>query len=320
MGRNAADRLRDGGIAAKKADAILAPIDDIWIPPKGHPLWHPRQDDPVDEALVTSIMGGWRKGSCVLVRDDNVQSNGKRRLTLVDACRRTVNGREAQRRLRAAGILVATKDNPGANLYVEIEWFKGSDAELLLERLRRNREDPLKLADRPSVLAATAMQLAALHASSEAIADVMPKGVGRREVEALLDWPNLLAEVAARFDAGEAPLVFLRAVLDVPRDEQGAALEKLLASGAKSASGATKVLRREERAANHKPMVRVRPKRFFGALAERLKTVEPERMPLVPLDVVVRFLAGDDAALVGYESIKEVAAAAGWKPAKEGAR
>jgi hypothetical protein len=319
MGRNAADRLRDGDVLAKKADALMVPVGDIWIPPVGHPLWHPRQGDPLDEELVASLAAGWRKGPCILVRDDG-SVDGKRRLTLVDGCRRTVNGREAERRLRRSGVLKKTPSNSHAALYVEIEFFRGSDADVLLERLRRNREDPLKLADRPSVLAATAAQLAALGAPVEAIADVMPKGIGAREVGALLDWKNLVPEVAGRFDSGEAPIVFLRSVLDAPRDKQAATLDRLVASGVKSASGATKVLRRDERAANPRPAVRVRPKRFFGALAERLKIVEPERMPIVPLDVVVRFLTGDDAALAGYENIKEVVAAAGWKPAKEDAQ
>lgn len=307
MGRNAVDRLRAGGLVAKKGQMALVAIDDIWIPPDGHPLAHPRADDPLDEDLVSDIMLKTEIEKSILVRDDGV-SDGRRRLTLVDGARRTINGREAQRRLRRSHVLRKTESNPSAALFVPVEFFTGSDAALLLKRLHRNGEDPLKKPDRASVLAITVRQLLALHATVEEIVPFMPRALGKREVEALADWGNLEADAAAAFDAG-APLVLLRSVLDAPRGEHMATLDKLMAAGAKTAKGATRTLRKAAEAAKGAPTGNTRPRRFIVAFRERAHGLISTPQP--PTTKLLDFLLGDDKALDEYPAWRQAAVDAG---------
>lgn len=225
MGRNAAERLKDGGIDAKKSGLIHVPVADIWAPPKGHPLYHPRFGDPVDRSMVDDIRErGVEKP--IKVRDDGAPPGEKRKLLLVDGGRRTRNALVAQEEL-------------GQTLYVPIEFFNGTDADVLIERIRSNA-DPLKKPDKASVLALTIAQLLKLGPlDTRAVAAVMPKGIGPAEVEALARWGNLTKEARERFDDG-APIGLLAAVLDAPRDAQVATLDKLIAAGVKSTRGATR--------------------------------------------------------------------------------
>lgn len=310
MGRNAVDRLRAGGLVAKKGALALVAIDDIWIPPAGHALAHPRADDPLDQDLVDDIVLKGEIEKSILVRDDGV-SDGRRRLTLVDGARRTVNGREAQRRLREALVLRETESNPTAALFVQVEFFTGSDAALLLKRLERNGEDPLKKADRASVLAITVRQLLALHATVEEIVPVMPRGIGKREVEALADWGNLEADAADAFDSGGAPLVLLRSVLDAPRGEHMATLDKLVSAGAKTAKGATRVLRKAAETEKGAPTGNTRPRRFIVAFRERAHDLDAMSTAPLPVAKLLDFMLGDDKALDEYPAWRQAAVDAG---------
>ncbi len=235
MGRSATQRMQDSGIQAKKGSILLVPIDDIWIAGEGHPLHHPRGLDPIDEELTQDIVNAQEIRKPIVVRDEGTTTGGTRMLSLLDGARRTVNGREAQKRLRASGVL--GKEEP---LYVKVELFTGNDTDFLLARLGYN-SDPLKKPDAPSVLAATIVQLSKLNAPIERVLGVMPRHVDRGIAEAMQSWGNLLPEVAARFDAG-APLGLLRAVLDGPRAGQGETLDMLEAAGITSQKGATRTV------------------------------------------------------------------------------
>lgn len=151
----------------------------------------------------------------------------------------------------------------------------------------------------------------------------MPKGVGRREVEALLDWDNLVPEAKIRFDGGETPLVFLRSVLDAPRDKQIETIDKLIAAKVKSAAGATRTIRREQEAAaaattegQAQPVPkppRVRPRKFLLAFREALKDVRTKRaVEAVDPERLLAFLLGDDTAIEGFDAVKQAAVDAGW--------
>lgn len=225
MGLNAAARLRLGGVEIKKGDALHAPIGDIWAPPKGHPLEHLRFRDPVNREMVEDIKAhGVREP--ITVREDPLPG-GKRRLLLVDGGNRTRDGLVAQEEM-------------GAVLYVPIRLFTGTDAEVLLERVRANA-DPLKRPDTVSVLARTIAQMAKLGPLDvRAVAAAMPRGVGPAEVTALVRWPDLVPELRPRFDSGELPIGLLGAVLDSPRDEQVQRAEALKAQGIRSTRGATR--------------------------------------------------------------------------------
>jgi hypothetical protein len=243
MGRNVVQRLQDGGIAAKKATLVTVPAGDIFAPPKGHPLYHPRFGDPVDPDMRDDIL---RRGveKPLLVRDEG-EHGGRRVLLLVDGGRRLRN-------------TLAAQEQSGQTIYVPVEIFSGDDgdaedgggdAAVLRERLRRNA-DPLKRPDAPGILALTIRQYTALRPGADArevareLAPVMPRGVGPAEVEALMRWQLLTADARKRFEGG-APIGLLAAVLDAPRAEQVATLDKLIAAGVKTAKGATRRARAE---------------------------------------------------------------------------
>ena len=253
-GLNAADRLRAGGLDAAKATEIRVAIGDIWIPPAGHPLAHPRASDPLDEEMVVDIM---RRGieQAVLVRDDGVQ-DGRRRLTLVDGCRRICHGKEAERRLEKS-------------MRCKVELFTGDDAALIRERLRRN-SGAFSKPDAPSVLAATFAQLAALGMTEEEIA-VGPPVMEAEIVGALLAWDNLPSSVAAKVDAGDVPLDVLPALFDVAREDREQAADLILGAGAKTRRAARKLLRPAKKATQRRP-----PPAALARVEERLKAISEQ--------------------------------------------
>lgn len=270
MGRNVVERLKDGGVEAKKGTQVFAQITDVFVPTDG-PLDHPRFRDAVVPAMWLDIaVRGVEKP--IVVRDDGLDANDKRKLLLVDGGRRTANALWAWQALityrrantvgelaEAAGVALPAGMDPSwplmkldvGRLFVPIEFFHGTDTEVLLERLRRNA-DPLKKPDSPSVLARTIAQLGKTGCTDyRVIAAVVAPGIGPAELEALSRWDNLVPEARERFDAG-APLGLLAAVLDASRDRQVAKLDELIAAGITTTKGATRHenKKRAERAAS----------------------------------------------------------------------
>lgn len=237
MGNSTKDRLRAGGITLRTRDANHVLASDIHFPAKGHPLHHPRGDDPIDEEMVCDIMVSQEVREVVTVRDDGTD-RGKLRLTIVDGARRSRNCAEAERRLHASGDLDKT-----AHIFLPVRFFKGSDAEVLKERLRLNA-DPLKRPDRPSVLAATLIALDKLHEPIDAVVAACPRTVTIKVAKALLSWGNLSADLAAAFDGG-APIGLLPAVLDATPEERAGVLARLREAGIKDPKGATAARNRE---------------------------------------------------------------------------
>ncbi len=268
MGRNVVERLKDGGVDAKKGTRVFAAVSDIYVPPLGHPLFHPRfGEEPIPEMWLDIAVRGVEHA--ITVRDDGLDENDKRVLLLVDGGRRTRNTLHAWEALRthrkattvgelakAAGVVLPAGMDPSwplirlddGRLFIPTDFFTGSDAEVLLERLRRNA-DPLKKPDAPGVLAVTIAQLHKTGCTDPRLI-AAATNITPADVEALTRWDNLVPEAKARFEAG-APLGLLAAVLDAPRDGQVAKLDELLAAGVTSGAGATRHenKKRAERAA-----------------------------------------------------------------------
>lgn len=242
-GLNEADRLKANGVEARKASITRVPIMRFQVEQEG-PTAHPRWAWPMSDALRAHVLTEGVPGR-FKARETGVQG-GVMGLELIDGARRLKAGLSAEEWLREhrprQPPLVFDRGNPRdeGRLYVDVDLVACSDVELMFERLAANSE-PGKVADTPSVLAAIVTGLAKLGCEDiGAIVKVMPRGVGPKEVQALARWGNLAADLRPRFDSGEAPIGLLSAVLDAPRKEQAAALDRLLANGVRTAKGATR--------------------------------------------------------------------------------
>lgn len=261
MGLNESERLKENGIAARKGSVTKVPLDSVLVPVKGD-VAHPRWTLPLDESLIQHIMKNGVPGR-LTVREAGLVDDVMQ-LQLCDGSRRTKNGLEAQRRLQETAPrrfpLVWNKDDPKDRgiIYADIDMFHGTDAEFLLERLRTNSE-PGKLPDSIEVLAATVKQLAKLGFEDlDAITAVMPRGVGKKEVQALGRFDNLVPAVRKRFINEDLPVGLLPAVVDAARDEQENVLNLLVAKGITSSKGATRTLNTKREQATGAP----RPRKF----------------------------------------------------------
>lgn len=249
-GLNEADRLKkDGGLDVKKGSVSKPWIGDLRVATEG-PTAHPRRALPTDEALVAHIMRNGMHGADgrpwrFLGREQGKTPEGRQIVDIGDGSRRHKAATEAERRLRETAPRVAPlqwdkadPSDPG-RLYVEIELFVGSDAEFILARIAANGE-PGKLPDSAEVLAVQVAQLAACDCEDiDTIVAVMPRGVGRKEVQALARWGLLTKVARARFVEGDLPPAVLSAVLDAPPAEQLGVVEVFIAGNVRTAHKAT---------------------------------------------------------------------------------
>jgi hypothetical protein len=295
------DKLRGSKIDAKASSGVKVPLDQIWFPPKGHKLWHPRSDFQPREDMVQETLDRVRRKLtpirlAVVVRDDGEdQKTGQRRLLIVNGSQRTINGLEAQRRMRADGS--APEDY---RMYVDVEFFDGTDEEVILERLRLN-DDPLQLLDSPSVLSDSILQLRVFEVSDERIAARLPRHAQRSDIEPLTRFRNLVPEVQRAFDHGvkvgdvvhPVPIGLLSAVLDAQRETQMDTLVALIEAGISTRAGASRKRNRDraERARERgEDAVRQRPypnvlRRVVGAVERLAETSEESEREM--LDHVV---------------------------------
>lgn len=228
----AKQRLRDKGIAANEVSAsrlMHVPHTDLWMAPKGHPMHDPRSLDAVDEAMAVDMATRVQEARCpntnaILVKETPTG------LLVGDG-----HGRTAAL-FRAAAILGSKEP-----LMPLVEFFTGTDAELLLERMRRNDHGRFARGDGIEVLAFRVKQLTAAGVEMADILAACPRGVGAREVDALGRYGSLTKEARARFNGG-TPIGLLAAVVDVAESEQVALIDKLEAAGAKTSRQATRAV------------------------------------------------------------------------------
>jgi len=252
-GLNEADRLKSGGLAAKKGSVTKLPLIQMRVETVDDEtrIAHPRNALPADHNLTLWIMQNglvsrhgipWR----FLLRErgkvDDVLDH-----EIGDGSRRHKAGLEAERRLReeAPGqwpLVIDHKLFPGddkGHLFVEVDLFTGTDAEWILARIAANSE-PGKLPDSTEVLAVQVAQLARHGCEDiDAIVAVMPRDVGRKEVQALARWNLLTPAARRRFVEGDLPPAVLSAVLDAPPAEQLALVEMFIANNVRTAMKAT---------------------------------------------------------------------------------
>lgn len=83
-----------------RLNAFAVDPDDLIVPPKGHPLYDPRSEDPIEERLVLAAM---RLGIFTPALVVKVIENEETKLYVVDGRDRVRTAREANKRLRESG-------------------------------------------------------------------------------------------------------------------------------------------------------------------------------------------------------------------------
>ena len=228
----AKDRLRAKGIDAAEISAsrmIMVPLSSLRIAPKGHKLHDPRSLYPADKDMAADMVARVERGECPNKKALVVWEQPDGMLVC--------DGHQRHNALHVAAEKLGKSPD---DLRVMVEFFTGDEAAFLLRRLAENDHDAFTKKDRASILAFRVRQLTALGVNERDIADAMPKGIGRAEVEALARFDNLTREARALFDDGAFPIGLLAAVLEAPRDEQVQRGHKLVAAGVKSTRGATR--------------------------------------------------------------------------------
>jgi hypothetical protein len=258
--KSPADALKAQGVDAKRgAGSTAVDVHDTWTPPKGDPLWHPRQNDPLNGDMLYDIAKfGVRKP--ILLARMGVQRDGKMRLALAYGCQRKNHLIEAVRRMKAGEpfrVFVNGVDTGETEVipwvdgkqYIPVLFHPNNDIKSILLARAEEDSDPHKRAHVPSILAVSVAQLRAVHATdAEIIAAHATRGVDAGVLAALERWGELSDETKRRFDDG-APIGLLPSIVDLPREEQLAALEKYVAGGITTKMGVSRVKNREERAA-----------------------------------------------------------------------
>lgn len=258
----AKNRLRAAGIAANEVSAsrmMLVPHTSLLVAPKGHALFDPRSLDPVDQAMAANMVDRVTAGECpntdaLLVREEADS------LLVGDGHGRT-------NALRRASELLG-----GRVLMVLVEFFAGTDGELLLERLSRNDHGRFARTDRVSVLAFRVKQLTAAGVEEAAILAKCPVGLDRRTVEALGRWGNVAADLRPRFDSGEIPIQLLAAILEHDRAEQPAAADKLIAAGVRTSRQAARQATKAKAARD--PWARPMSPKKLASTVDALEAIE----------------------------------------------
>lgn len=272
MGLSESDRLRSKGIATKKGSVTKAAIDNLSIITDGdtaHPRWFLPPDTELQSVIVEQGIPekflvrerGVREGRptfTVNEKTGEVTSGwsalpGEETLVLeiIDGARRLKNALLVQAHLRrtapkSAPLAPDPKADADApwHLWVELDTFAGTDAELWIVRLRAN--NPRNLPDSPEVLAASIAAAKRCGADMDVVFRSMRPRVSPAEMEALSRWGNLRPELRPRFDSGEIPLALLPKVLDAAPEKQIETAEMLKASGATTTAAATRATNRDK--------------------------------------------------------------------------
>lgn len=305
-GLNETDRLRAAGIKAKKASVSRVALSSFVVVQKG-PTAHPRAHLSVDEALVEHIK---QHGIPTDERRFRAREDGDR-LEVIDGARRHKAATVAEAWLRKHQPRQAPLEwdrgdaNDLGQLFVDTQIVICSDLDLILERLDANVSRGLP--DSPAVLAATVAQIVKLNkgepdeALMARILDRMPRTVtGPRVVLALLRWDNLSEDLRARYEAGEAPLETLPAVVEARSDERAALLDRLVASGTKTTQAAKR--QANKATAERDPWARRMTPRQLEAFAARLDGVnmahEDDEARLEGVALGLRLAMGSDARTI----------------------
>lgn len=294
--------------AEGRIDALLFDPEVLVIVEEDptHPLYDERALDIVpDEATVVSMM---EQGNLEAVQ---VRRNGRRKgkdtpyiVEVVNGRNRTRAAREANKRFKKMG--------SDKRVFIKALIVQGTDIELLKHMIAANE---LRRNDGPMIKARKLQRLLTMgcpHEDAHKVFGVSPSTI--RNWLKLLDCADVVQKA---IDAGKVPASIAQELCELPREEQKAKLEEMIANGqTHGAQGREAVDRakRGESTPDGEPVVRMRSRKFLESFSKELrKNSQSEYAALVD------FILGKETALNRQAELREIAAAAGWvkRDAKE---
>lgn len=230
---------KDAKLGAKIKDAVTIAIEDTRFAPKGHPLHHPRADDPADdEEMIADIA---QKGiEKALVLYEEVLPDGSHALWVVAGSRRRNHALKAQERLGAG------KKIQAPFVLVTGDLADPDDLKRILRRRTGENGERFKKPDSGTVSCVMWKQLVGLGATCEEIASDY-RDVTAATVEAVTRFENLPKATRRYFDEGKLPLHLVGTFLDLPADQHEALIAKLVAEGKLTPLKAKRAINKEVR-------------------------------------------------------------------------
>ncbi len=208
---------------AQRLNAFLvAPEDLVLIEDKTHPRYDPRVELPINEGLVTSILSEGFHSTIRAYRDGT-------KAVVLSGIQRTKAAREANRRLREKGL------DP---IRVEVRLERGDEGALFGVQVlaNENRQDTS-----PMERARLLQRLIAFGRSEEQAGAVI--GLDKTQAKRLLSLLDCAPQVQRAVEAGKCPPTAASKLAKLPREEQVAALDQVLAEGPSQRGKAATVAR-----------------------------------------------------------------------------
>ncbi len=261
----------------------------VLVDDKNDPLYDERVHNKPDESMVLNIMSAGVYEP-VIVKFDGVYENGFPIVKVIDGKQRTINSREGNKRLRAAGKepvfvpCIVKKVDQATAMGIMI-----STNEIRKEDSQMNRVRKLK----------TFMSMGrSVEQASVAF------GVSKPTIKNWLDIGEMHPDVQAAIDDG-MPTNVARELKDLPQAEQPVALEKLKEAGTvKGARGvqAAKSVRAGKTAEATKVRMMARP--AIEAWRARLKKMGDTKDVEVAYAILSKLL-GHERSLANFPRLKE---------------
>lgn len=276
------------GFAGRKDIVMMEPEHLFIIRDKKDPLYDPRVDEPLEEAMVLSVMArGVRMP--ILARRNGDQ------LEVVDGRQRVRAACEANKRLTAEGrppIRVKCVTDPMGDR----EAF--GDAVMLNEQ--RRDDSPLAKARKLGRL------LAYDYSEEEAGVIFGLSRAGVRNLKLLLEVHD---GVQAMVESGKVPASVAIQLAALPRDEQLAEAKRMVDAGVARGMSATEHIEKVKRGSAGKgaptPVARMRSRKAISTFRARLAPLTGKQSELA--QAVLAWVLGDDEALLPFQHVAAIA-------------
>ena len=215
MAKSISDKINQAGGESSRLNAFNAyPETFTVVADKAHPLYDPRVEWPLDEDVIADFHANGVH-TTIKVSDNGYDAKGCPIFPVVEGRRRVLHALEHNRRY------------PKAKIKVKFNVVHGDDADLVLFALSGNTREAENIGS-IAWKARTAIKLG----KSEAEIMVALRIKSKPTMDRILAYMDLSKAVQTAVDKGTIPLLAIDSFKDVPREEQGAKLAEVQASGA----------------------------------------------------------------------------------------